>query len=387
MKKTKRIGIVYDPLNISTTMVVRGGSLTQTHCAETGEYIPDRSLTPLVIRPEVYVNDPNGIMANGKVALTGILWYEIPQDMVGQITDSSYLTGELSRYLITNQTDGYSVAQDGTLTVTKNIPYLEPKVLVFTASYPDTRSGKILHIQATSTLSTVSLAAAASLSLDKPASFVFNPITDAGVRTIKATFLLGGKTPDSGQCKVAYWWYKTVDGKETIIGPDEDLFYEAGQNADTLTIDPRYVNGQVKISCKVEYALSGEALPSSPTDNCLKDETTVVRRYPEYDFEHFVHGGVEVSPNAEMVKNECMITVGRTVVENPSRFFSIKWSIKRAVYGAEWTALGYGDSIMIPAEEFANASDVALEVDELDPLGAFIDGDTMICHNNEVITL
>lgn len=158
MKKTKRIGIVYDPLNISTTMVVRGGSLTQTHCAETGEYIPDRSLTPLVIRPEVYVNDPNGIMANGKVALTGILWYEIPQDMVGQITDSSYLTGELSRYLITNQTDGYSVAQDGTLTVTKNIPYLEPKVLVFTASYPDTRSGKILRIQATATLSTVSLA-------------------------------------------------------------------------------------------------------------------------------------------------------------------------------------------------------------------------------------
>ena len=165
------------------------------------------------------------------------------------------------------------------------------------------------------------------------------------------------------------------------------MFYEAGQNADTLTIDPRYVNGQVKISCKVEYALSGEALPSSPTDNCLKDETTVVRRYPEYDFEHFVHGGVEVSPNAEMVKNECVITVGRTVVDNPSRFFSIKWSIKRAVYGAEWTDLGYGDSIMIPAEEFANASDVALEVDELDPLGAFIDGDTMICDDNEVITL
>lgn len=42
---------------------------------------------------------------------------------------------------------------------------------------------------------------------------------------------------------------------------------------------------------------------------------------------------------------------------------------------------------MIPAEEFANASDVALEVDELDPLGTFIDGDTMICDNNEVITL
>ncbi len=387
MKKTKRIGIVYDPLNISTTMVVRGGSLTQTHCAETGEYIPDRSLTPLVIRPEVYVNDPNGIMANGKVALTGILWYEIPQDMVGQITDSSYLTGELSRYLITNQTDGYSVAQDGTLTVTKNIPYLEPKVLVFTASYPDTRSGKILRIQATATLSTLSLTEAASLTLDKPASFVFNPISDSGVRSIKATFLLGGKAPDASRCKLAYWWYKTTDGAETLVDPEEDLFYVSGQGTDTLTIDPRYVDGQIKLACKVEYALPGDELPAEPTSDCLVDETTVVRRYAEYDFEHYVHGGVEVSPGAVSVKNECVITSGRQVIENPSRFFSIRWSIRRAVYDAEWMVLGYGDSIMIPAEEFANASDVALEVDELDPLGAFIDGDTMICDDNEVITL
>lgn len=387
MRKTKRIGIIYDPLNLSTTMVVRGGSLTQTHSAETGEYIPDRSLTPLVIRPEVYVNDPNGVIETGKIELTGILWYEIPQDMLGQIKDDSYITGELSRFLITGQTSGYSVAQDGTLTVSKNIDYLEPKVLVFTASYPDTRSGKVLRIQATATLSAVSLMEAASLSLDKPASFVFNPITDAGVRTIKATFLLGGKAPDSKRCKVAYWWYKTIDGKETIIDPEEDLFYEKGQSTDTLTIDPRYVDGQVKISCKVEYALAGETLPTSPTNDCLKDETTVVRRYPDYDFEHFVHGGVEVSPNAEAVKNECVITVWRTVIENPSRFFSIKWSIRRAVYEAEWADLGYGESIMIPAEEFANASDVALEVDEIEPLGAFADGDTAICDNDEIITL
>ena len=387
MKKTKRIGIVYDPLNLSTTMVVRGGSLTQTHSAETGEYIPDRSLTPLVIRPEVYVNDPNGVIENGKITLTGIFWYEIPQDMLSQIQDDSYITGELSRFLITGQTPGYSVAQDGTLTVTKNIAYLEPKVLVFTASYPDARSGKVLRIQATATLSTVSLTEAASLSLDKPASFAFNPISDTGVRTIKATFLLGGKAPDSKQCRAAYWWYKTVDGKETVIDPDEDLFYENGQNTDSLTIDPRYIDGKIKISCKVEYALSEETLPTSPTNDCLKDETTVVRRYPDYDFEHFVHGGVEVSPAAETVKNECVITVGRTVVENPSRFFSIRWSIKRAVYGAEWVVLGYGESIMIPAEEFANASDVALEVDELEPLGAFTDGDATICDKDEIITL
>lgn len=387
MRKTKRIGIVYNPLNISTMMVVRGGSLTQTHSAETGEYVPDRNLTPLIIRPVVCVNDPDGIVENGEVSLTGILWYEIPQDMIAQIQDGAYVTGELSRYLITAGTDGYSVAEDGTLTVTKNIAYLDPKVLVFTASYPDARSGKVLRIQATATLSTLSLAEAATLTLDKPASFVYNPITDTGVRTIKATLLLGGGLPDTDRCKVSYWWYKTIDGVETLIDSDDDLFYESGQSTDTLTVDPRYIDGQLKISCKVEYALPGESLPTSPTADCLAAETMVVRRYPDYDFEHFVHGGVEVSPNAEKVKNECVVTVGREVLENPSKYFSIRWLIKRAVYGAEWTVLGYGETIMIPAEEFENASDVALEVDGFDPLGAFCDGDTAICDNGMILTL
>ncbi len=387
MRKTKRIGIVYNPLNISTMMVVRGGSLTQTHCAETGEYVPDRSLTPLVIRPAVYVSDPDGIIGDGEVSLTGILWYEIPQDMLGQITDGAYVTGELSRYLITAATEGYSVAEDGTLTVTKNIAYLDPKVLVFTAAYPDARSGKVLRIQATATLSTLSLAEAATLTLDKPASFVFNPVTDSGVRTVKATLLLGGAAPDAGRCKAAYWWYKTIGGVESLIDADEDLFYESGQNTDTLTVDPRYVDGQVKIACKAEYALPGESLPASPTSDCLTAETTVVRRYPDYDFEHFVHGGVEVSPNAEKVKNECVVTIGREVVVNPSEHFHIRWLIKRAVYGAEWAVLGYGESIMIPASEFENASDVALEVDGFDPLGALCDGGSVICENGKVLTL
>ena len=387
MRKTKRIGIVYNPLNISTMMVIRGGSLTQTHSAETGEYVPDRSLTPLVIRPVVCVNDPDGIVGNGEVSLTGILWYEIPQNMLTQIQDGTYVTGELSRYLITAGTDGYSVAEDGTLTVTKNIAYLDPKVLVFTASYPDARSGKVLRIQATATLSTLSLAEAATLTLDKPASFVYNPITDTGVRTIKATLLLGGGLPDTGRCKVSYWWYKTIDGVETLIDPDDDLFYESGQNTDTLTVDPRYIDGKLKISCKVEYALPEESLPASPTSDCLEAETMVVRRYPDYEIEHFVHGGVEVSPNAENVKNECVVTIGRKVLENPSKYFSIRWLIKRAVYGAEWRVLGYGERIMIPAEEFENASDVALEVDGFDPLGAFCDEDTAICDNGLILTL
>lgn len=386
MKKTKRIGIIYDPLNISTALLVRGGSLTQTHSAENAEYVPDRELTPLVIVPEVYVEDPNGIIPNGKVSLTGVMWYALPQDLIDNIDSLSYLNNEISKYLITAATAGYAIEADGTLIVSKNVPYLDPVVLVFTANYLDGRSGRVLRIQATATLSTTSVAVVPVLTLDKPGSFIFNPIEDIGFRTINASLLVGGKTPESLGGKSAYWWYKVINGVESLVDPDEDLFYESGEGTASLTIDPRYVDGKLELLCKAEYVHAGEDLPVSPTTGCSKARTVVLRRYPDYEFENFVHGGVEVSSGATEVKNECVVTIGRKVLESPSKWFSVKWSILKAVHGAEWMTLGYGDSIKIDAKEFENGADVGLEVEEFEPLGAMmIDGEA-ICIDGEVLT-
>lgn len=386
MRKTKRIGVIYDPLNISTALLVRGGSLTQTHSAENAEYVPDRELTPLVIVPEVYIEDPNGLIPNGKVSLSGSMWYAIPQDMIDNVGALSYLSNELSKYLITSATEGYEVDADGTLTVSRNIPYLDPVVLVFTANYLDGRSGRVLRIQATATLSTTSVAVVPVLSLDKPGSFIFNPIEDTGLRTITASLLIGGKTPEAIGGMSAYWWYKVVDGVESLVDPDEDLFYESGAGTPSLSIDPRYVDGKLELLCKAEYALEGDALPLAPTPKCSKAKTVVLRRYPDYEFENYVHGGVEVPSGATEVKNECVVTIGRQVLDSPSKWFSVKWSILKAVYGADWITLGYGDSIMIDAKEFENGADVGLEVDEFEPLGAMMIGDEAICIDGEVIT-
>lgn len=386
MKKIKRLGIIYDPLNISTSLLVRGGSLTQTHSAEDSEYVPDRELTPLVIVPEVYVEDPNGIIPNGKVSLSNVLWYALPQDMIDNVDSLSYLNDEISKYLITAASDGYEVESDGTLVVSKNIPYLAPVVLVFTASYLDGRSGRVIRIQATATLSTTSVAVTPVLSLDKPGSFVFNPIEDSGLRTITASLLVGGKTPESIGGKTSYWWYKVIDGAESLVDPDEDLFYESGEGTAELSVDPRYIDGRLELVCKAEYALEGNALPSSPTSKCMTAKTVILRRYPDYEFENYVHGGVEVPSGAVEVKNECVVTIGRKVLDSPSQWFSVKWSILKAVYGAEWITLGYGDSIMIDAKEFENGADVGLEVEEFEPLGAMMmDGET-VCIDGEVIT-
>lgn len=387
MKKTKRLGLIYDPLHISTALVCKGGSLTQVHNAEEDEYVPDREITPLELTPEVFINDPNGVLENGQVELSGIMWYAIPKDVADQLGNLSYLSDEISRYLITGATEGFAVAEDGTLTVSRNVEYLDPIVLVFTASYLDMRSGNVIRLQASSTLTTTSVAVAAVLSLDKPSSFLFNPMADTGLRTIKAALLLGGKAPDTDNCSTRFWWYKVVNGSESLVDPNNDLFYESGQNTDSLVIDPRYVDGSLHLRCKAEYAVGDDSLPSSPTASCLTAETTVVRRYPDYTMDHIVHGGVEVPAGATVVKNECVVTVGRTVLASASEWFSVKWTIKRAVTGAEEITLGYGDSIMIDASEFEDGADVGLEIEEREPLRALAVNGVALSINGKVITL
>lgn len=388
MKKIKRLNVIYTPLNVSVSLLVKGGSLTQTHCAETDEFIPDRGLTPLVLSPEVVIQDPDGILPGGVAALTGVCWYALPEDIAASIPSGSYIGAELSQYLISAATNGYSIEADGSLRVESNIRYPSRVVLVFTANIPDNRSGKLIKVQDSVLLSTTSIAVPAALTLDKPAFWRFNPLEDHGIRTIKAALKLGGVTPDPAKVRTAFWWYLASGNAEVLINGDDHLFYESGQNSESLVIDPEYLD-EARIICKAEYALDGEMLPASPSADCLTAETVVKRHYPAYDFENYIHGGVEVSPTASHVKNECVVTVRQKVLESPSRYFTVVWSIKDAVYGAEWRILGYGDSIMIPASEIEQGADIGLELVEFEPLGALIDDndDVLTDDDGSILTL
>lgn len=387
--KTKRLSILHTPLNVSMSLLCEGGSTSQAHCAETGAYVPDRTLTPLVLTPSVYIQDPDGILESGEATLTGVAWYEIPEELVSEVTDESYYTGELSQYLIVSGSNGYTVSSGGTLTVAKNIPYLSPVVLVFTANIADTRSGKVIRVHATATLSTTSVVETATLSLDKPASFTFDPLVDTGVRTIVADYRLGGIAPDSELCTVYYWWYhEDEDGDLVLIDEDEDLFYESGQGTATLVIDPSYLDKE-RIVCKAEHVYAGDAELSSPTSSCLSAETTIVRRYGDYDFENYVHGGTDVASSASYVHNECVVTAGQEVLDSPSEFFTVVWYIKTATYSAGWRVIGYGDTIDIPTEDVADGVDVGLDLEEFAPHAAVaIDEDTVLADDDDnILTL
>lgn len=373
MKKIKRINIQYDPLHEAFSLVVKAGSLLQVHSAETDTYIPDRQITPLVIEPSFCLYDESGTIENGhhEASLLDIRWYE---------------NSETPANLIVPGQNGYLVESGGALVISKNVSYLSPLTLIFTANYYDPRTGNVLRIHESKTLSTTSLAEMpVTLELDKPGDWTFDPLTESGLRTVTATLRLAGNAVSAE--RRAFWWYVVENGAERLINPEDDLFYESGQNTPALTIDPRYIEGRVLVRCKAEYIAPGAPVPAQPSAGCQIRETTVNRCYSVWDYDWFVNGSSQVASRAAEIKSEGLVTSKGLLVENPTEKFDLKWSLKSQVFGAQWRTAGYGTESLIPRNEYRNGAHLAFEVDEKKPLGAAVIGNDTLVINNETVTL
>ena len=77
---TEEAVILYDPIETTFDVTPIGGSLVQRQNTITGEYSPDRGITPMVLSPELQVIDHN-ITEGSKVidgtALMTVLWYQV----------------------------------------------------------------------------------------------------------------------------------------------------------------------------------------------------------------------------------------------------------------------------------------------------------------------
>ena len=74
--KTASAYILYTPLDISLLMLEVGGNTTQNKSNVTGEFDPDRTLFPLVLRPSLVIKDPDHVLDDGDHTKKLVYWYE-----------------------------------------------------------------------------------------------------------------------------------------------------------------------------------------------------------------------------------------------------------------------------------------------------------------------
>ena len=371
----QQIRTSYTPLKASFGVVIDGGgSKTQFYYTNANTYIPNRTITPMKLKSFLNIADPDGIISNG--------------DKSSQLTVTWYENSENTQ--ITSENNNYALNADGTLLVKKNVSPAVPVQILCRATYVDSRNGNTLVYNDTFTLNTIQKSDdQLSLSINQPAKITYNPLKDSQYIDITAALKMGNETV--ADANVAYWWYKVVNGEETLINSsDLNIEYVSGHVTKTLRIDADNTYLSI-IRCRAAYYTGTK--PSAPTDDTLMAETAIIYKIPP--IRAFVY-----SPNGNIIRKgmtnmtfyvKILTNKEELTEEQINKYFFVKWFKKSSTAGATGTEIGHGSSVSVTADNLRLSGGLQMsvypEVYEIGPYTVLTtgSGDPIRTGTNEVI--
>lgn len=333
--RKKRIDVNYAPLQCSGDIETVGSVPgRQIYSADTKEYTPDYTLTPLVLFPRCNATDPDQYTKSGtvNVSLANMKWYEIVDKQRTLIASGN------KDYEIT--TEGESKGQ---IKVKRNSSVSSPLSLEFYAEYADTRTNQ-LHVFRMSTVIPVSDATSPApvLKIDSPETVCWNPCRNPVQRTITATVIAGGQdvTADSARCR--FFWYRVLDtgALEAITDGNGDNDWEiVSVNRNVLVIDQDYIGDVQTYVCKVAYVATG-ALPESPADDAPIATTTIRRRIPNVEAD-WKGVPTQLPGGTSKFTPEAYVMDAMGVIPNAEEWFRFVWNVK-SPYSQSYTRQAVG---------------------------------------------
>ncbi len=362
----KRIDINFTPLRTSGSIEVVGSvPRRQIWSADTGEFTPDYTLTPLVLFPRITATDPDRYTPSGVVnaRLTNMKWYEVQ----GTI-----------RRLIEPGNARYEVVQDGDakgrIRVKCNSSVITPLGLEFYAEYIDTRTGQV-YVFRLSTVIPVSDATipAPVLTLDSPATVVWNPLRQPSRRILTAR-LLAGDLDITASTHARYFWFRRLDtGEEEAItdgNGDNDWEVET-VSGNTLTVDMDYMGNSMTYVCRATYNPDGTP-PDAPIPDSPTVTTTLRRRLPklEADWQGAPTG---VPGDLRTLKPKVIVRDAQGVLPDAivEERLKVTWLV-RARAATVYTLVGEGLS---PSIAYMEGMSLRMDVDDRGPMAVIVDDD------------
>ncbi len=323
--KTASAYILYNPLSLALFMDEVGGSLSQRKDGLTNTFDPDRSLFPLLLRPRLMIQDPDGIIATGDhtTDLIDCRWY-IGSDESGE--------------RITSDTAGFQIGAYGELTVRCNVQPSTPLNLFFACAYIDTRTQKPYRKTYLLTLtSVIGYELALQVEINAAKKMAVSPYLTNMQRSITATFRNG--TEDIADEDAVYNWQVLENGDWRDISED-DLFYVSGQATRELTIDRAYIDKEFLrvVVCHKNYP-----------DKTVSAHTKIYRWYGQWDEREVITRGKFIRPDTTEIEVRCFVDTPKGEVVSPEEYFDITHIFTTNEKGAAQTVIGYGESVVVPA--------------------------------------
>ena len=352
----------YTPLKTSGGIEVIGSvPERQTYSANTNEYTPDYSLTPLVLFPRCNATDPDSYIKSGSVnaSLTNMKWYEI----IG--TQRTLIGSDNVGYEITTEGD-----QKGQIKVKRNSSVATPLSLEFYAEYADTRTNQILVFRFSKVIPVSDVTVPVPVfKIDSPATVIWNPLRNPLSRKITALVFLEGNEISSDKQKCKFFWYRKTDsgGLEAITDGNGDNDWEIEAiDHNTLTINQDYIGEEQTYVCKLGY--SADSVPDQPNDDIPEVTTTIRRRIPEVEVD-WKGAPTYVAGGTEKLKLEAFVTDGMGVVPDPEEWFRFVWNVK-SPYSQSYSKQAEG---IKPTITFIPGMMLELEVQDRGPQAILID--------------
>lgn len=319
---------VYDPVSFAFNVLEEGGTTIQKYDAITASYVPDRTLTPLTLVPQLYVKDLSGTIANGDKSseMVNVTW-----------------TLAISGKTLAAGTD-YSInGTDNSLTVYKNVAAGDRLTVSFRGQYYEQTRGEVATFLWSGDLTTnPTTEYVMHLVVDVPSKLKLSPFKNRGKFAISAQLYNGDvSVPDS---KASYrWYFLESDGStwtelsDTNIWP---LWYVSGTKTKSITVDQNLI-GKAVLKCVANETVKGYS----------DSFTFQLRRwYGQYDDNVVFTEGKYIYSDTVRATGQTVITNRQGTVSNPLDFFDIIMYYSRDK--TQWFQVAIGDVATVPRSMF-----------------------------------
>ena len=365
--KTRRFDFNWRPLQVQISLSVEGSVPDrQNYNADTGEYTPDYTLTPLILQPNVSILDKDEVLSAGRVnaSLTNIRWTE---NLGGQ------------RKLIDTGNADYEITSSGSdagrLRVRRNVEPKIPLTLEFYAEYIDPRTSQIVVIRGSYQVACDNAANAVRVELDAAGQTLFNPLTDPHTQRVTATVWVADRVATSDKYLLT-WEIMGEDGTWHEAGADEVMDYAVTVEDNAATVDRWLMGASLALRCRCRYSEEGTPEEVALTEASPQAQVTFVRRIPKFEFD-IVGVPYNIPAGLRRIFPQAVIRTTNGEVANPSAEVLPLWYIatNKAAGSLTYALVAHGASAEISTSALDSnlGAVVGLDVVDRGPAGAFTD--------------
>lgn len=329
--KTTTGFIMYDPLDVSFSILELGGTLDQKKDKLTGLFSPDRAATALILRPQLKVRDPEGILtaktlsADYTPSLFNHRWY---------------VNGDR----ILSTTPGYTLGNNGELVVAVNADPDAPIKLKYCWNFTDARTHKVFGGEWEEALVSVAVSDLnLSLKLDAALTLPISPFKNLSNRIINAT-LRNGES-DIADADAHYEWQVQVPSGDSKIFraiTSDDIFYVSGQGTKSLTIDRRFIDKEL---------IMLEAYHIAETTRKVYARTKLYRDYGLWEDKMNFLTGKYIRYDTKSVEILTTIETPKGNISDPAKYFNIEYFFKTTAIGSSFKSVGYGEALSMARKD------------------------------------